>query len=147
MELSWLNGFVPVGRVQVGGQITASTAYVSPASENELEFVREPVAELAHIFGSVGHSPDRDALIFWHAQLYLVPMADIVGFRVDRVRPARGPGGSQLDVECRTNYQGVATKRLMISSAPGVEDSNDLASVLSTVTGKPFRLGNYAYDD
>ena len=147
VELTWLNGFVPVGRVQVGGQITASAAYGSPAPENELEFVREPIAELAHIFSSVGHSPDHEALIFWHTQLYLVPMADIVGFTVDRIRPARGPGGSQLYVECRTNYQGVATKRLMISSAPGVEDSNELASVLSTVTGKPFRLGNYAYDD
>src|SRR5262249_50674479 len=106
-------------RVQVGGQITASTAYESPAHQNEVEFVREPIAELAHIFGSVGHSPDREALIFWHAQLYLVPMADIVGFPVDRVQPARGAGGSKLYVECGTNYQDVAAQRLMIGAAQG----------------------------
>ena len=108
--------------------------------------MREPVAELARIFGFVGYSADRAALIFWHTQLYLVPMADVIGFRVERVLPAKGSGGSRLYVECRTNYQDLTTKRLLISSAKGVEDSNDLASALSTATGKPFELGDYGYD-
>jgi hypothetical protein len=145
-ELVWLESFVPIAPIAVGRNITETAAYQSPAEQSELEFVREPIAGLADIFGFVGRSADRAALISHHAQLYLVPMADVIGFRVERILPAKGRGGSKLYVECRTNYQSLATKRLTISAAEGVDDSNDLASALSAATGKPFQLGDYDYD-
>jgi hypothetical protein len=70
-ELVWLKSFEPIGRVQVG-HLTASSIRGLPAQQSELEFVREPVADLAGIFGYVGCSADRTALIFFSTQLYLV---------------------------------------------------------------------------
>jgi hypothetical protein len=146
-ELVWLNSFVPVDRIRVDDPMAADSIRGLPAEQSELEFVREPVADLKRICGFVGCSADRAALIFCHAQLYLVPMDAVIGFRVERVLPARGGGGSRLEVECRTNYEGLRTKRLKISSAHGVEDLNDLASAISAATDKPFELGKYVYDD
>jgi hypothetical protein len=146
-ELAWLSSFVAVDRLRVDDRMTADSIRTLPAEQGELEFVRAPVAELKRLFGFVGHSADRAALIFCHAQLYLVPMAAVVGFHVERVLPARGRGGSRLQVECCTDYERLATKRLKISSADGVEDLNELAAAISAATGKPFELGKYVYDD
>jgi hypothetical protein len=146
-ELAWLNTFVPVDRIRIDDRMTVDSVRALPAEQSELEFVREPVADLKRLFGFVGCSADRAALIFCHAQFYLVPMAAVIGFRVERVLPARGRGGSRLYVECRTDYESLTTKRLKISAADGVEDLNDLASAISAATNKPFELGNYVYDD
>ena len=145
-ELGWLNSFVPIDRISVYRNITVDSAYGLPAEQSELEFVREPRNEMASFFGFIGCSADRAALIFCHAQLYLVPMTDVIGFHVDRIRPAKGAGGSRLHVDCRPNYRGARTKRLLISAADGVEDSNGLASAISSATGKPLELGDYVYD-
>jgi hypothetical protein len=146
-ELVWLNSFAAVDRIRIDDRVAADSLRALPAEQSELEFVREPVADLRRIFGFVGCSADREALIFCHAQLYLVPMAAVIGFRVERVLPARGGGGSRLEVECRTDYESLRTKRLKISAADGVEDLNDLASAISAATNKPFELGKYVYDD
>jgi hypothetical protein len=146
-DLMWLTSFVPVDRIRVDDRMTPDSIREVPAEQSELEFVREPVADLTRLFGFVGHSADRAALIFCHAQLYLVPMAAVIGFHVERVLPARGRGGSRLYVECRTDYQSLATKRLKLSAADGVEDLNDLASAISAATDRPFDLASYVYDD
>jgi hypothetical protein len=146
-ERAMLNSFVPVGRIGMDGRITPDSVYDSPARQHEVEFVRAPVTDAAGIFGFVGHPADRSAVIFCHAQLYLVPMVDVIGFRVERMRPAKGPGGSRLKVECRTNYREYAAKKLLISSRSEVEGSNELATVLAAATGKPYEIGPYIADD
>jgi len=146
-ELVWLASFVPIARIPISRNITVDSACGLPAQQSELEFVREPIAELARLFGFIGCSADRGSLIFSHAQLYIAPMADVIGFRVDRIRPAKGPGGSRLHVDCRPNYRGAATKQLLISAAEGIEESNALASAISKATGKPLEIGDYIYDD
>jgi len=143
-----LASFVPLGRIELSDRrITAASANASAAEQSELEFVRDPIAALARLFGVVGHSADRKTLIFWHRQLYLVPIADIIGFQVDRRLPAKGTGGAKLYVECRTTYEDLRTKRLLIAAAPGADDLNELAKTLSAATEKPFTLGQYWADD
>jgi hypothetical protein len=118
----------------------------SPAREAELEFVREPFEEIEEHFGFIGHSLDRAWLVFFGAELHVVPLASVIGFHVERVLPAKGPGGSSFLVESRTDYPGCDTKRLTICSAPGPEDSNELAATVSVRTGKPFTLAPHQYD-
>jgi hypothetical protein len=147
-ELRHLVSFVPIDRIQIDDRrIAVHTADTLPAEQSELEFVRTPPAKLAQLFGFIGHSADGATLIFWHRQLYLVPMADVIGFHVDRRVRAKGPGGAKLYVECRTNYAELATKRLLIAAAPGADDLNELAKTLSAATTKPFTLGRYWPDD
>jgi len=62
-------------------RVTASSANAAPAEQSELEFVREPMAAFALLFGTIGRSADGTMLVFWHRQLYLVPIADVIGFR------------------------------------------------------------------
>jgi hypothetical protein len=146
-ELQRLASFVPVGRIALEDRrVSARSAELLPAHEGELEFVREPVGHFAHLFGFVGFSADRATLIFWHRQLYLVPMADVIDFSVSRALPAKGSGGAKLYANCRTTYEDLATKRLLISEAPGADDLNDFAQSMSSATGKPFELGDYWYD-
>lgn len=125
---------------------TRCTVQSSPAREAELEFVREPFDEIEEHFGFIGYSLDRAWLMFFGAELHVVPLASVIGFHVERVLPAKGPGGSSFLVECRTDFPGCDTKRLTICSAPGPEDSNELAALVSARTGKPFTLGPHQYD-
>jgi hypothetical protein len=137
-ELVWLNSFVPLGNIVIDGV---------RGREYELEYVRAPVAGLPPLSQRVGHSADHGALIFCHSgSLYLVPLADVIGFRVERLLPAKGSGGSWLMVDCRTNFESLATKTLSISTAPGADDLNALAAKLAEATGKPLVLGEYGSD-
>ena len=145
MERAWLTTFETVAPIETG-RMSDSTVRQSPASQAELEYVREPPAAAAPLFGSVGVSADRKALIFYGAQLYLIAVEDVVAFQVVRMLPAKGPGGSRLEVECRTRCVGLETKRLTITAAKGTEDLNSLAAELSRKTARPFALGSYEYD-
>lgn len=94
-ERAWIASFGSVSRIETGRE-SASTARQAPANERELEYVRDPPAEAAPLFGSVGLSADRMALIFYGAQLYLIPVEDVVGFHVARMLPAKAAGGCLL---------------------------------------------------
>jgi hypothetical protein len=147
-EVTQLASFVRLGRTKLWDRrITATSADAAAAEQSELEFVREPIAAFAHLFGAVGHSADRTMLIFWHRQLYLVPMVDIIRFHVDRLVPAKGPGGAKLYVECRTNYEGLASKRLPIAEADGTDDLNRFTETIAKATSKPFTLSQYWPDN
>jgi hypothetical protein len=146
IERAWLDSFVPISGLQVPRNIDPSGLATTPAHQSELEFVREPGVELENVFGKLGLSADRAALIFSLAQTYIVPVADLVGFRAERIQPAKGPGGSYLQVECRTHYDGPPTKELTICSSDGPDDLNELTQKIAAATGKPFSLTEYYAD-
>jgi hypothetical protein len=141
-----LDGFVPISRIQVPPKVTAGGIASSSAAQTELEFIREPGVELQRVFGQIGRSADGAALIFCQSQLYLIPVTDVVGFRAERMQRAKGPGGSYLQVECRTHYTGAPTKKLTICSAEGPDDLNELTQEIATAIGKPFTLSEYFAD-
>jgi hypothetical protein len=145
-ERSWLDSFIPISSIQVPAPVTLMSVLNGCAPQSVLEFVREPGPELAHIFGRLGSSADGAALIFCGAQLYLVRVTDIVGFRTERMQKARGPGGSHLHVECLTHYASPATKTLSICAAGGPDDLNELTRDVAAVFKKPFVLSDYFPD-
>lgn len=145
-ERAWLESFAPISAIQVPRNIHIAGIATAPAQQSELEFVREPGAELEKVFGQLGLSADRAALIFCQAQIYIVPVVDVVGFRAERMQRAKGPGGSYLQVECRTHYAGPATKKLTICSADGPDDLNELTQKIAAATGRPFSLSEYFAD-
>ncbi|MCA3080218.1 MAG: hypothetical protein ING71_15680 [Rhodocyclaceae bacterium] len=145
-ERAWLDSFVPVCSIQVPGNTHSFEPVTTPPHQSELEFVREPGVALERVFGKLGVSADRAALIFSQAQTYIVPVVDLVGFRTERLQPAKGPGGSYLQVECRTHYAGQAPKILTICSADGPDDLNEITQKIAAATGRPFSLSKYYAD-
>ena len=144
-ELDWLNSFVPIAAIDTEPHTAATTGF-SRAPERELEFVRERIAGVEHLGGRVGTSAGGEAMIFCRRELYLIPMARVVRFHVERTLPAQGGGGSVLTVECSTDDGGPTLKRLTIAAGRGPDDLNLLAMTLAKATGRPYELEAYCYD-
>ncbi len=144
-EQAMLASFERIAPIDVGGHTSASVRS-SAANESELEFVREPRPELDPLFGFVGSSRNGRELVFFGEQLYVVPIARVLRFRVERILPAKGPGGSHLSVECRTDFDAQPTKRLSICSGAAPDDLNELARHLAEHLERPFELAPYDHD-
>lgn len=140
-----IESFVPVARTSAARPATRH-ALRQPAPQHELEFIRLPDEDFGDMYGWIGRSDDQSTLIFFGPELYLVPMTDAIQFEVARVRPAKGPGGSSLNMRCLFNYAHEKTKTLTICSAAGVEDLNELAATVAHATKKPFTLLPYEDD-
>jgi hypothetical protein len=132
-ELAWLSSFEPIA------PIVATPA----VRELQLEFIRAPAAGSPEMIEQAGTSADRAALIIYGKQLYIVPAADIIRFRVERRLPANDSGRSWLMVDCHANYDGLETKTLWFATAPGADDLNGLAAELAGAIGKPVVLCAY----
>lgn len=115
-------------------------------AEAELEFMREPPADLAQLRGAFGLSTDGEALLFCENALYVIPLEQISAFEVVRTLPAKGGGGSSLTARCDTGYPACPTKDVQVAQGERADDLNDIAARLAAATGKPFKLGDYGYD-
>jgi hypothetical protein len=145
-ERGWIDGFTAIGTLH-GGATTEEQLRDTPAVEYALEYVREPPARAAHLLRRIGHAPERRALIFCAEQLFVVPAAEIVEFRADRMQPAKGSGGSSLVVEChRPGHAGNPTT-IRFDSGPGPDDMNGLCIECGQLFDKPALLGEYYPDD
>ncbi len=136
-DMAWVASFVPIGKIAHGSH---------RSSEYDLEYVRASVANSDRLAGWVGRSADSRALIFHHADLYILPLSDVTGITVDRMLPAKGGGGSTLRVDCRSECKAAAVKSLVVSTAPAADDLNDLAAALAAAIGKPLVIGDYVHD-
>ncbi|HKD20792.1 MAG TPA: hypothetical protein VKB71_02205 [Rhizomicrobium sp.] len=145
-ERAWLDSFVAVGPARFAGDIPVDFSDTHAAYQGELEFVREPGPERAAIFGKVGLSADGEALMFCYSQLFLIPVARVNKVIVTRLLPGRGPGGSNLVVECATDYAEMAVKRPMIGTAKGIDDMTELGKELADAMHKPCEVVE-AYDE
>ncbi len=123
------------------------TAMIDAVTITKSELRRLPLAPgAAHLLRRIGHAPERRALIFCAEQLFVVPAADIVGFRADRMQPAKGSGGSSLVVEChRPGHAGNPTT-IRFDSGPGPDDMNGLCIECGQLFDKPALLGEYYPD-
>jgi hypothetical protein len=143
-ELHRLQTFVPVGALPIVTRRDGGPEW--QPSENELEFVRDPQGHDG-IRGAIGMSADGQSLIFQNTQLFVISVMSVVRIRVDRIEPARGPGGSRMKLECLTDYDGPRTKMVDVCSAKGPDDLNALGATVSAAIKKPLDLGEYYPDD
>jgi hypothetical protein len=142
-ELAWMESFVPIGPISSFTRLRNSDAAGPP--ENELEFVRDPGRSRA-IEGMIGVSDDREALLFQLSHLYILPIERVKQIRVERTLPAKGSGGSELKIECATDYEALASKMVTVCHGPGADDLNDLGGTLAKATGRPVELSPYYSD-
>lgn len=140
-EDAWLRSFTPIYAIRGDRRMRREDVTGLAPAEAQVAFVREPAPYLARTYGWVGASSDRRALIFCHTQLYIVPVRAIAGFRVERLLPAKGGGGSWLDVLCKTAEPAWPKATLKITSADEPDALNDFGARLASYFDKPFELG------
>ncbi|WP_343717781.1 hypothetical protein [Inquilinus sp.] len=141
-EQAGLDGFEEVGRLAEGELRIAG----SDAPEYALEFTRGPDADPARFAGRIGLSPGGGHLIFGWDELYVVPIVQVLRFELLHLLPARGSGGATLYMHCATAIPAWPEKRLVITTALGIDRAEALASRLAEATGKALERST-ALDD
>jgi hypothetical protein len=144
-EKALIESFVPVARMP-GALSAMRHNQRRPAPQRELEFIRLVDADMDAKYGWIGRSADHSVLISFSSELYIVPMEDVVRLEVVRVRPAKGPGGSWLQVQCRSKALLEGAKNLTMCTAEGPDDLSELAADIAGALGKPFTLRPYEYN-
>jgi len=142
-ERAQLQSFLPICALPPsdGGRAVDGLA----ASQNLLEFIRD-AAPFPEMGRTIGLSADRSTLIFHTSHLFMMNMASVQAISVERIRPAKGPGGSLLQVEVLTDYPGVPVKTVTLGEAAGADDLNELGAFIADAIGKPLKLSRYYSD-
>ena len=95
-ERGWLDGFVPMGRTTNWTPVNPRAGFGRGLSaETLLEFMRDPPADLGRFRGAFGLAAGGEALITCEDALYVIPLVQVTGFKVERTLPAKGGGGSR----------------------------------------------------
>ncbi len=122
-DRAWLDGFVPMGTTRNWTPVRPRAGLGQTMfAETQLEFMREPPADLARFRGAFGFSADGEALIFCEDALYVVPLAQVEAFQVTRTLPAKGGGGSYLSARCDTGYAACPTKDVQVAQGERAHD-------------------------
>lgn len=143
-ERAWLESFTPYGRMLSADITTPQAMRNAEASSSILEFVRVLPEEHAGLIGQVGRSADGAALIDGCGQLTIIPMADVLGFRICHLAPGRGTGRDWVEVECRTGYDAMPSKWLSFGAGRMMEA---VAGTLAAEVGRKVEHYDAGTDD
>lgn len=75
-----------------------------------------------------------------------MPIKDIRQFRLVRVLPAKGGGGSWLQVDCSSDYDRQMTKSLTICAGRGADDLTEFATTIAASVERRLEVLPYEYD-
>ncbi|WP_174301244.1 hypothetical protein [Caulobacter sp. S45] len=145
-EEAWLLSFLAIAPIRGDRRMQPEDVTKLAPMEAQVEFVREPGDHVARTFGLVGASADGRALIFCHTQLFVIPLDVVTAFRVERLMPAKGGGGSWLEVICKTGEPNWPRKTVKIHSADAPDALNDFGAELAGYLRRPFELGKPSLD-
>lgn len=145
-EEVWLSGFRPVATTRAILRSASTDIGEMAPGDTEVEYARDPGHWLPTVQGLVGLSDGPEALILCTHQLFVVAAADILGFEVLRLLPAKGGGGSTLMVRCRTTCPGIPYKTLHVVQAHDPDEVTSLGHRLAAVFDRPCEVGPY-FDD
>lgn len=136
-ERTALDEFEEIGRTGPAGRRRDQGLDREMASEYLLEFIRAPGADLDRIDGRIGISRRHRRLIFGRGQLHVIAVDGILRFERLHLWPARGAGMTALSVVCATGRPEWPEKRVEITTAFDLAETELLADRLSEVTGRP----------
>lgn len=143
-EAAWLESFQPL--FPQSEKTSPRQLRAGPVPETHLEFIREPPATPGPWLDALGVSAGGEALIWTEGQLHLVPVADVVRLKLQRMLPAKGGGGAWLSADVLTGYPATPVKTLTLAAATGTEDLNAPARKLAQAIGRPLEIGQPTYD-
>lgn len=136
-------GFIPILQFDEGLQ---QTTIYRPSLKHLRDYRRKPSSQDAGLYRWVGWSADRSTLIVFNNDLFMIPVGDIVRLEVTRIVPARGGGGSMLDLVCRAARPGANERWIEIATGPHADALTDVATRIADALDKPLVLRPYEYD-
>lgn len=111
-----------------------------------LEFARRPEPSMNELATGVSTSADRELLFYQGRYLYVFPMGAVRSIDVVRMKPAKGSGGSWIEISVGGIEGGLPAKSVIAAEAAGPDDLSQLASEVAKALGKPLNLKPYGYD-
>ncbi len=139
-EDAWVRAFRPVATVDPQRTVAQDRIADTAPGETELEYAREPGDHVARTANRIGYPPDLAALVFCTHQLFVVPREDLLGFAVTRMHRAKGPGGSHLQVRCRTPCPDVPDKTLFLTQSSDPDGVTALGKALAATFDRPCEV-------
>ncbi|MDE1918588.1 MAG: hypothetical protein KGJ57_21265 [Sphingomonadales bacterium] len=143
IERSNIETFVPICSLPKKREARSHDNFY--VNQGVMEFIRE-AENFSLPDRSIGMSADQSLMIFRDKDLYLFKMSMVRAIHVVRTKPAKGPGGSVLQVEVLTDYDGIPVKSVTVCEAAGVDDLNEIGELVASSTGKPLHLSPYYSD-
>jgi hypothetical protein len=144
-EQAWLESFTPIARIRTTGSPASMRA--AQVSDLDLGLVRELPDGLERIVDHIGLSGDGQALIAGDRVLWLAPLSQVAGFRIDQYRPGRsGPGGPRLMAELHPEQPAGGLKPVGISWE-GPDSAEELGEKLAAATGRPLEIVDAGTED
>lgn len=146
-ERGWLETFASLGPTDPEPGVTPQALRDRPVAESLVEHARPIPDEFAPLIGQLGRSADGEALIACRDQLFVVPADEVAGFRLVRLRPARGSGGSWLEVLLHTHVPDAPTKPMLLASLSSPEGLEPIAETLARAFDRPLDMPEPGRDD
>lgn len=152
-EKYWMSHATPIARVYHGPIDAVPGAYphdmtgiARHMTGGALEFIRIAPPDLAIPAGHFGVSDDGAVLIVNHHLLQIVPVTQVAEIAVVRLLPAKGGGGSWLELRCRAHDGERSGKTVLLAQGQKPDDLTALAEQLAYKIGKPLNIHPCHYD-
>lgn len=101
-EAHWIDSASVVLRLRdSGSKMAAARLTAARPLPTTVEFARDPVPRCVELHGTVSLSEDGAALIVCDRELLVVPLDRVLAVAVRKLSPAKGPGGSWLELVCQ----------------------------------------------
>ena len=101
-EARWIDtAFVVLHLPGSGAKTAAARLATARPLPTTVEFARDPVPRCAELQGTVSLSQDGAALIVCDRELLVIPLEQVLAVAVRKLSPAKGPGGSWLELVCQ----------------------------------------------
>ena len=108
----------------------------------DVEFARDPVPECERLLGALSLSGDGEGVVVCGNGLLVVPVAHVLRVEVDKLFPARGPGGSTVRLVCTDPHSGSGEKRIGLSSGRRPDELDGFAARLGSWIACPVVFGD-----
>ncbi|MBO9685100.1 MAG: hypothetical protein J7598_00680 [Mitsuaria chitosanitabida] len=94
----------------------------------------------------VSISADKQLLFYQGRHLYVFPVGAVRSINVERMKPAKGAGGSWIEILIDGIEPGMPAKAVVAAEAAGADDLSQIASEIALALGAPLNLKPYSYD-
>ena len=140
-ELEWLQTFQPLFDLD---KARSSSFRLEPPPESYLPVIRARTSDF-QTQGKLGLSADHAAIILETRRLFLIPKHNSPKLELQRILPARGPGGSQIDLTF--DVASATRKGEMLFHHSDIDGLNTVAQTVSDALGVELSIRPEAYDD
>lgn len=103
----------------------------------DVEFARDPIPECEGLLGTLGISADGDAMVVCGRIFLVIPLNRVLRVEVDKLYPARGPGGSWAKLVCMDPQSDDGEKSIALCHRRRPDELDEFAARLAAQMARP----------